>query len=74
MVIIHQQPAFQQQTFQQPQQPQRAAYQQPAYQQQTFQQPQQVAAYPRAQHQTYTQEVCSHLLELFSKQTDHKMN
>merc|ERR1712223_775903 len=51
-----QQPAFQQQTFQQPQQPQRAAYQQPAYQQQTFQQPQQVAAYPRAQHQTYTQE------------------
>jgi len=51
-----QQPAFNQQTFQQPQQPQRAAYQQPAYQQQTFQQPQQVAAYPRAQHQTYTQE------------------
>merc|ERR1712080_729488 len=50
------QPAFNQQTFQQPQQPQRAAYQQPAYQQQTFQQPQQVAAYPRAQHQTYTQE------------------
>merc|ERR1711963_733082 len=52
----YQQPAFNQQTFQQPQQPQRAAYQQPAYQQQTFQQPQQVAAYPRAQHQTYTQE------------------
>jgi len=51
-----QQPAFNQRTFQQPQQPQRAAYQQPAYQQQTFQQPQQVAAYPRAQHQTYTQE------------------
>merc|ERR1712080_53839 len=49
----YQQPAFNQQTFQQPQQPQRAAYQQPAYQQQTFQQPQQVAAYPRAQHQTY---------------------
>merc|ERR1712150_52818 len=47
----YQQPAFKQQTFQQPQQPQRAAYQQPAYQQQ-----QQVAAYPRAQHQTYTQE------------------
>merc|ERR1712223_1341561 len=53
----YQQPAFNQQTFQQPQQPQRAAaYQQPAYQQQTFQQPQQIAAYPRAQHQTYTQE------------------
>jgi len=52
----YQQPAFNQQTFQQPKQPQRAAYQQPAYQQQTFQQPQQVAAYPRAQHQTYTQE------------------
>merc|ERR1712004_781268 len=47
------QPAYQQQPFQQPQ---RAAYQQPAYQQQTFQQPQQIAAYPRAQHQTYTQE------------------
>merc|ERR1712210_397254 len=42
----YQQPAFKQQTFQQPQQPQRAAYQQP----------QQVAAYPRAQHQTYTPE------------------
>merc|ERR1712223_2011682 len=40
-----QQPAFNQQTFQQP-----------AYQQQTFQQPEQIAAYPRAQHQTYTQE------------------
>merc|ERR1711936_321920 len=53
----YQQPAFKQQTFQQPQQPQRAAYQQPAYQQQqAYQQPQQVAAYPRAQHQTYTQE------------------
>merc|ERR1711963_1108615 len=52
----YQQPAFNQQTFQQPKQPQRATYQQPAYQQQTFQQPQQVAAYPRAQHQTYTQE------------------
>merc|ERR1712080_18149 len=39
-----------------PQQPVQPAYQQPAYQQQTFQQPQQVAAYPRAQHQTYTQE------------------
>merc|ERR1711936_1226958 len=52
----YQQPAFNQQTFQQPQQPQRAAYQQPAYQQQTFQQPQQIAAYPRAQHQPYTQE------------------
>merc|ERR1712130_357353 len=42
------------------QQPQRAAYQQqqPAYQQQqqAYQQPQQVAAYPRAQHQTYTPE------------------
>merc|ERR1711913_159888 len=42
----YQQPAFKQQTFQQPQQPQRAAYQQP----------QQLAAYPRAQHQTYTPE------------------
>jgi len=56
----YQQPAFKQQTFQQPQQPQRAAYQQqqPAYQQQqqAYQQPQQVAAYPRAQHQTYTPE------------------
>merc|ERR1712210_352064 len=53
----YQQPTFKQQTFQQPQQPQRAAYQQPAYQQQqAYQQPQQVAAYPRAQHQTYTQE------------------
>merc|ERR1712158_348521 len=53
----YQQPAFKQQTFQQPQQPQRAAYQQPAYQQQqAYQQPQQFAAYPRAQHQTYTQE------------------
>jgi len=55
----YQQPAFRQQTFQQhPQQPQRAAYQQPAYQQQqpAYQQPQQIAAYPRAQHQTYTQE------------------
>merc|ERR1712072_642535 len=53
----YQQPAFKQQTFQQPQQPQRAAYRQPAYQQQqTYQQPQQVAAYPRAQHQTYTPE------------------
>merc|ERR1711990_17757 len=53
----YQQPAFKQQTFQQPQQPQRTAYQQPAYQQQqAYQQPQQVAAYPRAQHQTYTQE------------------
>merc|ERR1712198_132559 len=49
----YQQPAFKQQTFQQPQQPQRAAYQQ---QQQAYQQPQQVAAYPRAQHQTYTPE------------------
>merc|ERR1712037_443517 len=50
----YQQPTFKQQTFQQPQ---RAAYQQPAYQQQqAYQQPQQVAAYPRAQHQTYTQE------------------
>merc|ERR1711936_639476 len=39
-----------------PQQPVQPAYQQPAYQQQTFQQPQQIAAYPRAQHQTYTQE------------------
>merc|ERR1712223_1128416 len=44
----YQQPAFKQQTFQQPQQPQRAAYQKPAYQQQqqqqqTYQQPQQVA-------------------------------
>jgi len=55
----YQQPAFRQQTFQQqPQQPQRAVYQQPAYQQQqqAYQQPQQIAAYPRAQHQTYTQE------------------
>merc|ERR1712037_726795 len=52
----YQQPTFKKQTFQQPQQPQRAAYQQPAYQQQAYQQPQQVAAYPRAQHQTYTQE------------------
>merc|ERR1712037_356069 len=53
----YQQPAFMQQTFQQPQQPQRGAYQQPAYQQQqAYQQPQQFAAYPRAQHQTYTQE------------------
>merc|ERR1712117_581461 len=50
------QPAYQQPAFNQPKQPQRSAYQQPAYQQQTFQQPQQVAAYPRAQHQTYTQE------------------
>merc|ERR1712037_673080 len=50
----YQQPTFKKQTFQQPQ---RAAYQQPAYQQQqAYQQPQQVAAYPRAQHQTYTQE------------------
>merc|ERR1712038_76148 len=39
-----------------PQQPVQPAYQQPAFQQQTFQQPQQIAAYPRAQHQTYTQE------------------
>merc|ERR1711990_1382044 len=54
----YQQPAFKQQTFQQPQQPQRAAYQQPqpVYQQQAYQQPQQLAAYPRAQHQTYTPE------------------
>merc|ERR1712010_92165 len=53
----YQQPTFKKQTFQQPQQPQRAAFQQPAYQQQqAYQQPQQVAAYPRAQHQTYTQE------------------
>merc|ERR1712066_789948 len=57
----YQQPAFKQQTFQQPQQPQRAAYQQPQpvyqqQQQQAYQQPQQLAAYPRAQHQTYTPE------------------
>merc|ERR1712212_1081701 len=41
-----------------PQQPVQPAYQQPgAYQQQqAYQQPQQVAAYPRAQHQTYTPE------------------
>merc|ERR1712080_20255 len=41
-----------------PQQPVQPAYQQPAYQQQqpAYQQPQQIAAYPRAQHQTYTQE------------------
>merc|ERR1712037_603241 len=53
----YQHPTFKKQTFQQPQQPQRAAFQQPAYQQQqAYQQPQQVAAYPRAQHQTYTQE------------------
>merc|ERR1712183_832003 len=57
----YQQPAFKQQTFQQPQQPQRAAYQQPqpVYQQQAYQQPQQLAAYPRAQHQTYTPEYIS---------------
>merc|ERR1712210_156434 len=39
-----------------PQQPVQPAYQQPTFKKQTFQQPQQVAAYPRAQHQTYTQE------------------
>merc|ERR1712212_1477011 len=39
-----------------PQQPVQPAYQQPAFKQQTFQQPQQLAAYPRAQHQTYTPE------------------
>merc|ERR1712223_1734440 len=50
----YQQPAFNQQAYyQQPVQP---AYQEPAFNQQTFQQPQQIAAYPRAQHQTYTQE------------------
>merc|ERR1711913_20971 len=57
--VYQQQPAFKQQTFQQPQQPQRAAYQQPQpvyQQQQAYQQPQQLAAYPRAQHQTYTPE------------------
>jgi len=48
--------------YQQPQQPKQPAYQaqQPAYQaqqqQQAYQQPQQLAAYPRAQHQTYTPE------------------
>merc|ERR1711874_545773 len=42
-----------------PQQPVRPAYQQPQpvyQQQQAYQQPQQLAAYPRAQHQTYTPE------------------
>merc|ERR1711990_1234525 len=42
-----------------PQRPVQPAYQQPAFKQPTFQQPQQpqkLAAYPRAQHQTYTPE------------------
>merc|ERR1711934_814502 len=56
---VQQQPRREQAYFQPaPQQPVQPAYQQPAYQQQqqqTHQQPQQVAAYPRAQHQTYTQ-------------------
>ena len=46
------QPAYKQPTYQQPQQP---TYQQPTYQQP--QQPTGIAAYPRAQHQTYTPEV-----------------
>merc|ERR1712158_104603 len=57
---VQQQPRREQAYYQPaPQQPVQPAYQQPAYQQQqqqTHQQPQQVAAYPRAQHQTYTQE------------------